>query len=72
MPLRYHQSVQAMMDSNQETGTKSFLETNCAECGDSVLKLRNIEKNTCRRCNKVFHFPECWDKHKEQTGHTNI
>lgn len=72
MPLRYHQSVQPMMDSNQETGPKSFLETNCLECGDDVESLRKSQKETCSKCNRVFHYPTCWNKHKEKTGHSNI
>lgn len=72
MPLRYHKSVQTMMDSNQESGPKSFLETNCTHCGDDVENLRQSQKVTCRVCKKVFHYPTCWKKHKDQTGHTNV
>ena len=72
MPLRNHQSIQTMMESTGISSAKSFLETNCSECGDDVEKLRNSQKNTCKVCNKIFHYPTCWNKHKEATGHNNL
>ncbi len=58
-----------MMESDQNL---SFLETHCSLDGEDIQELRNSQKEKCSICNKLFHFPECWNKHKEETGHKNI
>lgn len=50
----------------------SFIETHCAIDGDEITELHNSQKETCKSCNKVFHYPECWLQHKKETGHHNI
>lgn len=53
------------------SGPKSFIETHCAIDGEDIEHLRNVEKETCSICKKVFHHPKCWKRHKKETGHKN-
>ena len=55
----------------------SFNETNCAQDGKPLIdpetgKHLNHDLEVCKICGKLFCYPECWDKHKQETHHRNV